>query len=276
MWLVRRGLIGSRVNPAVTSAIKVQSARGLGSAKPEEKDVEKAKDDTAHEDLLDKFIQAKRDNPEAISDKEILMLGISMVFAGSDTTAWTLSAFFYYVLRTPGVYKRLVEEIRDMSVAGLVPYTQTQKMPYLDACIKETFRMHPAGRFGSERIVPKEGATICGEYIPGGTVVLINAWPIHRRRDIWGDDVETFRPERWLEDEEKAKKMNSSLSQFGHGNFICIGRWISMLEMYKLTAAMLNEFDVELIHPEREWKLLAGNFARPDAVDVRLRKKQST
>ncbi|KAF2102472.1 cytochrome P450 [Rhizodiscina lignyota] len=274
MWLTRRGFIGSHINPAVASAMKAQSARGLGDAKPEEKDLENAKDDGSHEDLMDQFIKAKHEHPDMLGDREILMLGISMVLAGSDTTAWTLSAFFYYVLRTPGVYSKLVKEIRDAGATGLFPYTQTQKMPYLDACIKETFRMHPAGRFGSERVVPREGATICDEHIPGGSVVVINAWPIHRRRDIWGDDVETFRPERWLENEERAKRMYSMLSQFGHGNFICIGKNISLLEMYKVTAATLNEFDVELVDPEREWKLLAGNFVRPDRVDVRIRRRQ--
>ena len=268
MWLTRRGLIGSRTNPAVISALKAQSARGLGRSNPAEKDPENVKDDDAHADLLDQFI-----NPDVITDKEILMLGISMVFAGSDTTAWTLSAFFYYVLRTPGVYDKLVQEVRDASTAGPLLYTQTQKLTYLDACIKETFRMHPAARFGSERIVPPEGATICGEHIPGGTVVGIYAWVIHRRRDIWGHDVETFRPERWLENEEKAKRMNSMLFQFGAGNFICIGRNISLLEMYKITAAVLCEFEIELVHPEREWRLLQGNFVRPESVDVRIRSR---
>lgn len=273
MWMTRKGLIGSQTNPAVTSAFKAQSKR-VHEKNQDANDAEKGKSESAHEDLLEQFIRAKKEHPESIGDKEILMLGISMVFAGADTTAWTLSAFFYYVLRTPGVYDRLVKEIRDASQEEIMPYTQAQKLPYLDACIKENFRMHPAARFGSERVVPIGGAVICGEHIPAGTDVVINPWAIHRRKEIWGEDVEVFRPERWLEDEEKAKKMAGMLFQFGSGNFMCIGRNISLLEMYKLTAATLGAFDLELVEPKKQWKLLAGGFARPESVEVKIKRRK--
>lgn len=272
MWMTRKGLLGSRTNPAVISALKAQTKR-LQETEESTKDSEKGPEST-HEDLLEQFIRAKKAHPESLGDGEILMLGISMVFAGADTTAWTLSAFFYYVLRTPGVYERLIKEVRDASDGEIMHYTQAQKLPYLDACIKETFRVHPAARFGSERVVPPGGATICGEHIPAGTDVLLNPWPIHRRKDIWGEDVEVFRPERWLEDEEKAKKMAGMLFQFGSGNFMCIGRNISLLEMYKVTAATLIEFDVELADPKKPWKLVSGSFTRPESVEVRIKRRK--
>jgi cytochrome P450 len=267
------------MHPAVVSAMKAQSAR-LG-----EKTKILENTDRLHEDLLDQFIRAKKEHPEIISDKEILMLGVSMVLAGSDTTAWTLSAFFYYVLRAPEVYARLVTELLESThnedLGGtnderIIPYAKAQKLPYLDACIKECFRMHPAARFSSERVVPTPGATICGEYVPGGTVVGINAWVIHRRKEIWGEDVDIFRPERWLEDGERSRKMAGMLFHFGAGNFICLGRNISLLEMYKMVAAAIRKFDWELVEPEKEWKLLDGPFVRPESVDVRVKLRSVT
>jgi cytochrome P450 len=279
MWLSRKGWTKTRIFPAVGSAIKAQSAR-LEALPKNLKSTNKV-----HEDLLDQFIRAKEQHPECISDKEILMLGISMVLAGSDTTAWTLSAFFFYVLRTPKVYPKLVSELLDIirnddlngiNDGNIIPYTELQKMPYLDACVKECFRMHPAARFSSERVVPSPGAMICGKYVPGGTVVAINAWVIHRRTEIWGEDVDIFRPERWLEDEERSKKMAGMLFQFGAGDFICLGRNISLLEMYKIIAAAIMKFDWELVEPEKEWTLLGGSFVRPKAVNVRVKSRSIT
>lgn len=73
---------------------------------------------------------------------------------------------------------------------------------FSDAVIHESLRIH--GNLGLiiERLVPPEGVVLDGYKIPGGTVVGINAWVIHRNRDIFGEDVDTFRPERWLEGSE--------------------------------------------------------------------------
>lgn len=271
MWLARRGWLKSQVNPAVTAALKQQNARGLDLETNSTPDAEKLQ--SAQHDLLEQFIKAKQDRPELLSNHEILMLGISMVFAGSDSTAWTLSAFFYYVLRTPGVYAKLVGELEANAEGGIMQFNKAQKLPYLDACVKETFRMHPAGRFPSERVVPAGGAMIGNEYIAGGTVVALNAWVLHRRKEVWGEDVETFRPERWLENLERSNRMAGALFHFGAGNFICLGRNISLLEMYKITSTALTTFDFELVDKEREWTLLPGSFVRMDSVNVRISRR---
>lgn len=80
-----------------------------------------------------------------------------------------------------------------------VSWAESLKLPYLDAVIQESFRMHPAPGLILERVVPPQGITVLGEFIPGGTIVGCNAWVLHRRPEIFGSDVDTFRPERWLE-----------------------------------------------------------------------------
>jgi cytochrome P450 len=138
-------------------------------------------------------------------------------------------------------------------------FSEIQKLPYLDACVKEAFRMHPAPSFDMERVVPPEGALICDERIPGGTIVSCNPWVIHRSMAIFGDDVEVYRPERWLEDPEKAKVMNSTLFQFGHGARTCIGKKISTMEMYKLIPPVFKTFEVSLSISPR-YRLLTLSF----------------
>jgi cytochrome P450 len=125
-------------------------------------------------------------------------------------------------------------------------YSEVQKLPYLDACVKEAFRMHPAPGFDLERVVPPEGAVICNERIEGGTIVSCNAWVIHRNKAVFGDDVDVYRPERWLEDPDRAKLMNATLFQFGGGAHTCIGKNISLLEMYKLVPSVFKTFEVTI------------------------------
>lgn len=77
--------------------------------------------------------------------------------------------------------------------------------------MKEALRMHPGVSYPLERVVPQGGTNLCGTHLPAGTVVGVNAAVIHRNRDIFGDDADQFRPERWICDEEKIKQMDRNL-----------------------------------------------------------------
>ena len=204
-------------------------------------------------DLLSMFLKAKEDHPDFFHDGRVLTMAVSMAFAGSETTAISLAAIFYYLLKNRRCYDKLMTELDDAvhsgTIAnrknGLVSWAESQRLPYLDAVVKETFRLHPAPGLPFERIVPKGGATICGETIPGGTIVGCNAWVIHRRPEIFGDNVEAFVPERWIEvDADHRKVMEGYLIQFGLGARTCIGKNISLLEIHKAVPSFLRRFEV--------------------------------
>jgi cytochrome P450 len=115
--------------------------------------------------------------------------------------------------------------------------------------------MHPAPGLPLERIVPPQGAEINGEFVKGGTIVGVSAWLIHHRQEIFGPDTDEYRPERWLpdpklnpEDEDKRiKKMTGMMFQFGMGSRTCIGKNISLLEIYKVVPSLLRRFEVRPI-----------------------------
>lgn len=94
----------------------------------------------------------------------------SNIIAGSDTTAITLSAAFYYIYQNPIVLKKLRDEIDAHERAGLLStpagFTEAQQMPYLQAIIKETLRMHPAVAQMLPREVPKNGVVLNGYHFP--------------------------------------------------------------------------------------------------------------
>ncbi|KAG9776578.1 benzoate 4-monooxygenase cytochrome-like protein P450, partial [Aureobasidium melanogenum] len=222
---------------------------------------------TEKPDLLSMFLKAQTDRPEFMTDQRVLTMAVSMAFAGSETTAISLAAVFYYLLRNPRCYQRLMQELDDAvregriqnRPTGAVTWAESQQLPYLDACIKEAFRMHPAAGLPLERVTPPQGIEIDGHFIPGGTIVGCNAWVIHKREEVFGSNVDSYIPERWLDvSKEQLKEMNGTLFQFGAGARTCIGKNISLLEMYKLIPAFLRRFEVQFDDPSRDWKLHNG------------------
>ena len=164
-----------------------------------------------------------------------------------------MTALFYYLLKHPECYSRLQREVdENFPTSGVealedtIDYTKAQTLPYLHACFQETFRIHPATGFTNERVVDPRGAIICGERIPGGTIVSCSSWVLHRNKEIFGEDVESYKPERWLGDVDDVKEMNRTMFQFGQGNLSCIGKNISIMEMTKVVAAIIRAFDVSV------------------------------
>ena len=224
LWSQRLGLSGS-VFPVTAFAQKRSRERDAEMAAIREHGL---KEDTSPRqkgtDLLSKFVNAQHENPEFMTDMQVLGSTTSMVFAGSETTAISLSAIFYYLLKHPEKYRKLMAELDNAGKDGTiaprenlgVSWAESQKLPYLDACIQEAFRLHPAAGLCLERVVPPRGIEICGAHIPGGTIVGCNAWVLHRRQEVFGNDVDTYRPERWLEAKpEQLKDMKGTMFQFG-------------------------------------------------------------
>lgn len=202
-------------------------------------------DSLGSKDFLARFMDAHKKVPAFISKQRVLALTVANCFAGSDTTAITLRAVFYNLLRNPESMERLMTEIDDSK--GLISWNQSRDLPYLSAVIKEALQVHPAAGLPLERVVPASGISLGNTFIPGGTIIGSSAWVVHMDKRVFGEDAALWRPERWLEGEpEKQTLMNSMLFSFGAGARTCIGKNISLLEMHKLVPAVLRTFKVSL------------------------------
>lgn len=183
----------------------------------------------------------------------------SMITAGTETTAITLSAIFHNLMQHPTVYHKLMEEIDGAVRDGIiterrnkkVSWTEAQKLSYMDAVIQESFRLHPAVGMTQEKVVPPHGLEIAGHYIPGNTIVGCNPWVLQRRPEIFGDDVDAFRPERWLEaSADQLRDMKATMFQFGGGSRTCIGKHIALFSIYKFVPAFLRNFDMKQLRED--------------------------
>lgn len=205
-------------------------------------------------DFLNRFKEAHRKDPEFITEQLVLALTVANMFAGSDTTGITLRAVFYYLLKDPPKMDILLKELSDESKAGrfsrddgLVQWEEVRDLPYLSAVINEALRCHPAVGLTLERIVPPAGVTLAGHFIPGGSIAGVSPWVIHQDVEVYGSDAAEFRPERWIEaTPERRTKMNTCLLSFGAGARTCVGKNISLLELYKLVPAILRIFEVRI------------------------------
>ncbi|WPG98294.1 Hypothetical protein R9X50_00108200 [Acrodontium crateriforme] len=283
LWLQRLGLDKSTF--AVTRFAQTQAAdRANEMAKIKSDGI---LDDSRGRpvDLLMKFTQAQHDHPEFMTDKQVLASCTSMIFAGSETTAISLSSVFYHLLKHPRAYTKLMDELDEAVRSGTiteknhgkVSWAESQKLPYLDAVIQESFRLHPAAGLILERVAPPQGIEILGERIPGGTIVGCNAWVVHRRPEVFGEDVEAFRPERWLEATgEQLKEMKATLFQFGAGSRTCIGKNISLLEIYKLVPTFLRNYEIAFATPNSEWRTYGAWFVRQLDFEVTFRKRETS
>ena len=106
-------------------------------------------------------------------------------------------------------------------------YPIIEALPYLTAVIQEGLRLHPAGTLRLTRVAPLEDLVYTDPFdgkkwrIPAGTPISMTAKLLHQKKDIWGEDSNDYRPERWLGKEGKG--LGRYLMSFGKGTRNCLG-----------------------------------------------------
>ncbi|KAF2745137.1 cytochrome P450 [Sporormia fimetaria CBS 119925] len=173
--------------------------------------------------------------------------------AGTETTASLLSGLTYLLLKNPTTMEKLVEELRatfaseaDMSLEAIAA------LPYLNACIKEALRLYPPVAPGLPHLTPREGSTICGEYVPPGITVGAPHYAMYRSEKLF-KDPHAFIPNRWLGDEKYADDQRNAVQPFSVGSRDCLGRNMAYHEMRLIMTKVLYNFDMELCPESEDW-----------------------
>ncbi|GAB1732168.1 hypothetical protein NU195Hw_g4308t1 [Hortaea werneckii] len=238
-----------------------------------EKEVE-----SGRKDLLSQLMAAHEKAPGHFGEGDVFAVAHGAIFAGSDSTASTMQSFCHFVLSHEQVHARLKEEIEEAQQGGrlsaMPQWNEAQALPYFQACLKEAMRLRPAVGLNITRLTPPGGAEIDGQQIPGGVRIALNAWVLHRNEEVFGPDAKVYRPERWLEDAEKAKAMERCMFQFGGGSHLCIGKNLALLEMNKLLPLLFRDFEMELVNPGKELKYHSTFFVVQSGLEVRLKRKE--
>ena len=185
-------------------------------------------------DVLSMLLEARHEDGSPMSGQELRDELMTLLVAGHETTATSLSWAFERLTRQPATLARLVEEIDSGDDA------------YLTATIQETLRRRPVLPNTAPRLVVKPIEVGGWSYEPGVCLVA-NAYLVHHDREIY-DGPYAFRPERFLEQPPGTY----TWIPFGGGRRRCLGASFAMLEMKVVLRAVLSRYSVEARAPRPE------------------------
>ncbi|PSN66721.1 cytochrome P450 [Corynespora cassiicola Philippines] len=175
------------------------------------------------------------------------------MIAGTETTATLLSGLTYILLRNPECMKEVVKEVREAFASGEDMHMENlAALPYMNACIKEAFRLYPPVAIGLPRLTPPNGSTICGEFVPPGTTVTVPHLAMYTSERNFKDPYK-YAPERWLGDEKYENDHRAVLQPFSVGSRDCLGKNMAYHEMRLILAKILYNFDFELCLESEGW-----------------------
>ncbi|KAM0856377.1 hypothetical protein ACQ4PT_049190 [Festuca glaucescens] len=189
---------------------------------------------------------AARDGAKAGLDRDTLRsLFTDLFVAGSDTSSSMVEWAMAELLRNPSSMAKAHEELTQViSMRRSIEESDIDQLPYLQAVVKETFRLHPPVPL----LLPRQAQTnvrIAGYMVPQGSRVLVNVWAMGRDEGIWLEP-DKFMPERFLGRTVDYKGGDFELLPFGAGRRVCPGIPLASRMVHVVLATLLNQF---------EWKL---------------------
>ena len=163
---------------------------------------------------------------------------VTMLLAGHDTTALTLTYAWHLLSENPDVERAVHEEI-DAVVDGSVTWENVREFDLLERVIKESMRLYPPVYVMFRQ--PTTDVSLGGYDLPEGCVVMLSQYAVHRSPEWW-DDPETFDPDRWLDTGDQPR---FAYFPFGGGPRHCIGKHLAMLEAQVIMATLAKRFRLE-------------------------------
>lgn len=192
-------------------------------------------------DMLAALLNLAADGDQALTNTVIRDEVFALLYTGFSTTSNTLSWAFAQVLSDASVYKRLLEEIGTRFVDRALSRDDFSQLPYVEAIVKETLRLHPVSPLNGVRLVTKP-LQLDGYLIPPGTFLAQCAYLLQRSPDLY-TDAEEFRPERFLHTPVNP----ANWAPFGGGGRICIGRAFATEEMKMVLTLVFSTVRLELL-----------------------------
>lgn len=226
-------------------------------------------------DLLSMLMAARdEDDGSQMSDQQLRDEIATLMLAGHETTANTLSWTWMLLAQHPEVEAKLHAELQQVLEGRSPTIADLGQLPYTNAVIKESMRVYPpVAILGRESI---EDVTIGDYLIPKDCVIIISQWVMHHSPDYF-NEPESFIPERWLpnSDEVPLEKQlpRGVYFPFGDGPRICIGKGFAMMEAVLILSAIAQKFRFNL-SPEHKIVPQSSITLRPEhGIQVTLERR---
>ncbi|CAA0816194.1 cytochrome P450- family 76- subfamily G-polypeptide 1 [Striga hermonthica] len=205
-------------------------------------------------DFLEVLLEHQRNEDGemgTISDHDINIIVLELFIAGTETTSSTIEWAMVELLKHPQAMTKVRDELRAVvgNKGDKFEEQHVDSLPYLQAVVKETLRLHPVVPL----LVPRRAAQetiFMGHRIPRGAQVFVNTWAIGRDPECW-DEPMSFRPERFLGSRVDYKGQNFELIPFGAGRRICAGIPLAHRMLHLVLGSLLHEFEWRVDGPDR-------------------------
>ncbi|KAI3802765.1 hypothetical protein L1987_30908 [Smallanthus sonchifolius] len=187
------------------------------------------------------------------SNNQIFQLTMELMAAGTNTTTTTIIWAMSELVRHKEFMSKIEEEIKNEINPDQIFNSQLSKLTYLQACIKESFRLHPPVPL----LLPHKAVETCevmNYTVPKNAKILVNLWAMGRDPKVW-DNPLSFNPERFINSKLDFKGQDFELLPFGSGRRMCPGMPSGIKTVEFMLACLIHEFDWELPNGDDPSKL---------------------
>lgn len=200
-------------------------------------------------DFLAMFMEARdKETGTVMTDQELLDEIMTMIIAGHETSAISMTWVWYFMGRFPEVESRVHQEVDTAGYATIPDMEDLDQLPYVKQVLDEALRYYPPVWLYSRKAIEDD---YIGEYfVPSGTNIFISPYYLHRHPDFW-PDAERFDPERFTE-EAVRRQHRQAFIPFSAGPRRCIGDYFATVEMQMHIGLMARQFRLEYIEDELE------------------------
>lgn len=219
------------------------------------------------DDLLSDFLRAQDIDGSFMTDQQLRDEVMTMLLAGHETTALTLSWAWFLLASYPETQMKLHEETDRVLGGGPPAASDVGQLAYTNDVVRETMRLYPPAWVITR--MAAQPVEIGGYLVPAGSNIIVSPWVTHRDARFF-PQPDRFIPERWsTESEQRAPKF--AYFPFGGGPRMCIGNSFALMEAAILLAAVAQRFQISLV-PGQAIEPLASITLRPmHGVRVRLK-----
>ncbi|XP_038897481.1 cytochrome P450 81Q32-like [Benincasa hispida] len=222
--------------------------------------------------MIEVMLSLQESDPEYYTDEVVIGQMMVMLSAGTDTSVGTMEWAMSLLLNHPDVLAKAKAEIDDIvGEKRHMEESDLEKLPYLQAVIKETQRMYPVGPL----LVPHESSADCfvgGYHVPRGTMLVVNAWAIHNDARNW-EEAAAFKPERFMGAAavEEGDGIGLKYMAFGVGRRGCPGEGLAMRVVGLALGSLIQCFEWERIGEEMVDMSEGTGLTMPKACPLRAK-----
>jgi len=190
--------------------------------------------------ILKEVITASKEG--SMSDESMRSNITGFLASGYEQTSTTFQNMIYFLAKYPDYQNRVRDEIMKFFPDENFGYEKIKDLTLLNNVLNENLRLLPPTIFIGGRLITEE-TEIEGWHLPKGIRVLGSIWRLHHNKEIWGEDVDEFRPERF---DNLTHLQKRSFIPFGGGARVCMGMNFAMLEKKIILSKMLMRYEILL------------------------------